>query len=316
MRDTSKPGAQYVGQAYFKGCVDILRSLDGLDFSLLYSGQIALQDLKRANHLIRRDNVRLPRFLSNERRYRAYWQHCIELLRVNRLDKPAVSIGRAPRLSAGRKIETRRGKSVEPAGSTKRSHSFSPPSLSRTMDAGGFAGASTAASSDVSASSSAKAALSRTAAGTFGAASNPSLSHPAASKRSASASPAPTAKARAKSAARKAKAKKKAAPAQAASPDATPSPEPSPRASPQSPPFFARPSVGTWVVRSFEEGGEDAEATAEAASEDDPPPPPASELADFAAKHRSKCRLLQVVKERRLMAMHDVGEASMCDCCG
>lgn len=340
LRDTSKPGASYVGQAYFKGCVEILQNLNGLDFSLLYSGQIALQDLKRANRLIRRDNVRLPRFLSNERRYKIYWEHCLELLRVNGLDKPAQVVARPLALSAGRKIDTRRAKSSD-AG-LRRSSSCGA-GLNRTTDASGFAAtgrpaapssslakttigfgrSSTTVAAPAAASSTAPAG--RSARSTSAPGSKPRVAPTAASARgarsssAAASSPAPRAKRGAKSPGRKAKAKagKDSAKAAAKAADTPPSPQP----------LFRRPSVGSWVVYSFADDlskppatdgaapGPAAAAAGESPSPVLPPPlpPPGGER---ILRHKSKCRIVALVQDLRIAAVQEAGEASMCDCCG
>lgn len=85
LRDTSQPGASYLGQAYFKGAVEILQNLNNIDLATLYSGQLALQDVKRVSYLVRRDLVRLPPFLRSDRKFKSYWDHCVELVRVNQI---------------------------------------------------------------------------------------------------------------------------------------------------------------------------------------------------------------------------------------
>merc|ERR1719405_121084 len=65
MVDTSLPGAFYLDQAYFKGAVEILRHLEEVDFGRLYGGQIALQDLDKVHFLLRKEIVKLPKFLNS-----------------------------------------------------------------------------------------------------------------------------------------------------------------------------------------------------------------------------------------------------------
>lgn len=85
MVDTSLPGAFYLDQAYFKGAVEILRHLDEVDFGRLYGGQIALQDLDRVYFLIRKEVVRLPRFLNSAEKLKAYMAHCRRLIKENQI---------------------------------------------------------------------------------------------------------------------------------------------------------------------------------------------------------------------------------------
>eukprot|EP00397_Hematodinium_sp_SG-2012_P003020 GEMP01003028.1.p1 GENE.GEMP01003028.1~~GEMP01003028.1.p1 ORF type:complete len:873 (+),score=169.69 GEMP01003028.1:1594-4212(+) len=84
--DTSEPGAFNIDQAYFKGAVDILRNLNAVDFGRLYSGQVALEDLDKVHFLIRKEVLRLPKFLNSEERFRKYIKHCKEMIVHNMLE--------------------------------------------------------------------------------------------------------------------------------------------------------------------------------------------------------------------------------------
>lgn len=86
MIDTSLPGAFYMDQAYFKGAVEILRHLDEVDFGRLYGGQIALQDLDKVHFLLRKEVVRLPRFLNSAQTLKAYKTHCRKLIKENQIE--------------------------------------------------------------------------------------------------------------------------------------------------------------------------------------------------------------------------------------
>jgi len=86
MTDTSLPGALYRDQAYFKGAVEILRHLDEVDFGCLYGGQIALQDLDKVHFILRKEVVRLPRFLNSVDKLKAYKAHCRRLIRENQIE--------------------------------------------------------------------------------------------------------------------------------------------------------------------------------------------------------------------------------------
>jgi len=86
MIDTSLPGAFYLDQAYFKGAVEILRHLDEVDFGRLYGGQIALQDLDKVHFLLRKEVVRLPRFLNSAETLKTYKAHCRRLIKENQIE--------------------------------------------------------------------------------------------------------------------------------------------------------------------------------------------------------------------------------------
>eukprot|EP00928_Gymnodinium_smaydae_P017290 TRINITY_DN16608_c1_g1_i1.p1 TRINITY_DN16608_c1_g1~~TRINITY_DN16608_c1_g1_i1.p1 ORF type:complete len:1042 (-),score=188.26 TRINITY_DN16608_c1_g1_i1:94-3219(-) len=84
--DTSLPGAFYLDQAYFKGAVEILRHLDEVDFGRLYGGQIALQDMGKVHFILRKEVVRLPKFLNSAETLKTYLSHCRKLIRENEIE--------------------------------------------------------------------------------------------------------------------------------------------------------------------------------------------------------------------------------------
>lgn len=86
MIDTSLPGAFYMDQAYFKGAVEILRHLNEVDFGRLYGGQIALQDLDKVHFLLRKEVVRLPKFLNSADTLKTYIAHCRRLIKENQIE--------------------------------------------------------------------------------------------------------------------------------------------------------------------------------------------------------------------------------------
>jgi hypothetical protein len=73
-------------QAYFKGAVEILRHLNEVDFGRLYGGQIALQDLDKVHFLLRKEVVRLPRFLNSAETLKTYTAHCRRLIKENQIE--------------------------------------------------------------------------------------------------------------------------------------------------------------------------------------------------------------------------------------
>jgi len=83
--DTAEPGAFNVDQAYFKGAVDILRKMDSINFERLYSGQVALEDLDKVHFLVRKEVLRLPKFLNSASSLKTYLKHCRQMVEDNRL---------------------------------------------------------------------------------------------------------------------------------------------------------------------------------------------------------------------------------------
>mmetsp|Transcript_8047 Transcript_8047/g.18806 ORF Transcript_8047/g.18806 Transcript_8047/m.18806 type:complete len:539 (-) Transcript_8047:50-1666(-) len=92
MVDTSLPGAFYMDQAYFKGAVEILRHLEEVDFGRLYGGQIALQDLDKVYFLLRKEVVKLPKFLNCADKLKTYKAYCRRLIKENQIEIAAERI--------------------------------------------------------------------------------------------------------------------------------------------------------------------------------------------------------------------------------
>ena len=61
--DTSLPGSFCKDQMYLGGALTILQHKDTIDFSALYMGQIALEDLHRLRPGANVDNIELPSFV-------------------------------------------------------------------------------------------------------------------------------------------------------------------------------------------------------------------------------------------------------------
>lgn len=72
LRDTSLPGAFNADQCYFVGAMRILRSIDHIDFRLLYCGSIALEDLPSICFKARKQVIRLPEFLATDKDLQNY----------------------------------------------------------------------------------------------------------------------------------------------------------------------------------------------------------------------------------------------------
>ena len=57
-------------QAYFEGAIDILESLDEVDFVLLMSGKLCLDELSRVKRLSRVNCIKLPKFYNDLDKYK------------------------------------------------------------------------------------------------------------------------------------------------------------------------------------------------------------------------------------------------------
>eukprot|EP00658_Telonema_sp_P-2_P049006 TRINITY_DN37261_c0_g1_i2.p1 TRINITY_DN37261_c0_g1~~TRINITY_DN37261_c0_g1_i2.p1 ORF type:complete len:219 (+),score=24.86 TRINITY_DN37261_c0_g1_i2:275-931(+) len=83
--DLARPGCYPKDQCYFKGAVAILRQVDSIDFMLLYSGRISLEDLAYVDTM--RDIVippmYVPDFLEDVESYR---QRLREIAHINGID--------------------------------------------------------------------------------------------------------------------------------------------------------------------------------------------------------------------------------------
>lgn len=101
MLDTSLPGAFYMDQAYFKGAVEILKHLDEVDFGRLYGGQIALQDLDKVHFLLRKEVVKLPRFLNSSETLATYLAHCRALIKENMIETASERVCKRVYVRAG-----------------------------------------------------------------------------------------------------------------------------------------------------------------------------------------------------------------------
>ena len=70
--DTRYPYSFWKDQVYLKGSMELLKRRAEIDFPLLYSGKVALEDLPIVSTLATREVMRLPCFLKNEREYRRH----------------------------------------------------------------------------------------------------------------------------------------------------------------------------------------------------------------------------------------------------
>lgn len=86
MVNTAEPGAFNVDQAYFRGAVELLRKIETIDFGRLYCGQVAHEDMDKVHNLIRKEVLRLPRFLNSAERLKKYMKHCRQMIDHNMLE--------------------------------------------------------------------------------------------------------------------------------------------------------------------------------------------------------------------------------------
>ncbi|XP_072021972.1 microtubule-associated tyrosine carboxypeptidase 1-like [Amphiura filiformis] len=70
LHDTNDVGGYGKDQCYFTGAVDILRNIDKIDFNLLYSGKVCIDELPRVKRIARLDCLKLPNFMRNMDEYR------------------------------------------------------------------------------------------------------------------------------------------------------------------------------------------------------------------------------------------------------
>ncbi|KAK0052568.1 hypothetical protein Bpfe_017927 [Biomphalaria pfeifferi] len=57
-------------QCYFEGAVSILQNVDNIDFHLLMSGKVCIDELDRIKRVVRKDFVKLPKFMQNITAYK------------------------------------------------------------------------------------------------------------------------------------------------------------------------------------------------------------------------------------------------------
>ena len=68
--DPNAIGCYSRDQSYFEGAVKILENLDNIDFNLLMSGKICLDELDIVKSLSKVDNIRVPKFFSDMETYK------------------------------------------------------------------------------------------------------------------------------------------------------------------------------------------------------------------------------------------------------
>ncbi|XP_067676576.1 uncharacterized protein [Haliotis asinina] len=77
--DPNDLGGYGKDQCYFEGAVRILRSVDAIDFHLLMSGKICIDEIPRIKRIARMDCVRIPCFMKNVDLYKRKLHHMAEV---------------------------------------------------------------------------------------------------------------------------------------------------------------------------------------------------------------------------------------------
>ncbi|VDI15443.1 uncharacterized protein [Mytilus edulis] len=105
--DPNDLGGYGKDQCYFEGAVEILRSLDMIDFNVMMSGKICVDEVQRCKRIARLDCLKLPAFMKNENRYK---KHLKAIAHLNGLDlhhqKKNAPAAYIRRLKQGRRIGT------------------------------------------------------------------------------------------------------------------------------------------------------------------------------------------------------------------
>lgn len=73
--DPHQIGCYARDQSYFEGAVDILENLDTIDFVLLMSGKICLDELDRIKRISRINSIKIPKFMKDLQSYKEKLRH-------------------------------------------------------------------------------------------------------------------------------------------------------------------------------------------------------------------------------------------------
>ena len=68
--DPKKVGCYSRDQCYFEGAIDILENLDEIDFHLLYSGKLCVDELPLIKEIVRTKKLKIPKFLRTIKNYK------------------------------------------------------------------------------------------------------------------------------------------------------------------------------------------------------------------------------------------------------
>jgi hypothetical protein len=65
----------FIGLYLIAGAVEILQNIDDLDFNVLFSGKVCVDEVNRVHRLARKECIRLPTFLDNIEKYKKKLRH-------------------------------------------------------------------------------------------------------------------------------------------------------------------------------------------------------------------------------------------------
>ncbi|CEM15036.1 unnamed protein product [Vitrella brassicaformis CCMP3155] len=109
--DTAQAGSFDLDQTYLNGAVQLLMHRHEIDFPLLYSGQLDLNDLPRAKRMARRDCLKLPSFLKSPKQVWTYRRFLDKVAEANHIPDPMAPLFRPP-LFNGRDYATANGSTL------------------------------------------------------------------------------------------------------------------------------------------------------------------------------------------------------------
>ena len=85
--DTPGDGRSHVGcgwdQCYFIGAVKILRRLDKIDFTVMHSGKLPVEEVDHVARIAKTSVLKLPHFISNSENLALYTRTLVEMKQAN-----------------------------------------------------------------------------------------------------------------------------------------------------------------------------------------------------------------------------------------
>ena len=66
----NQTGAYTRDQSYFEGAIEILENIDEIDFNILMSGKICVDELDLISDISKTKNLKIPKFMKNMRNYK------------------------------------------------------------------------------------------------------------------------------------------------------------------------------------------------------------------------------------------------------
>ncbi|ESO89113.1 hypothetical protein LOTGIDRAFT_183090, partial [Lottia gigantea] len=75
LADPNDLGGYGKDQCYFEGALKILRNIEDIDFTVLMSGKICIDEINRIKRVARKDCIKLPAFMKNPEKYKKKLRH-------------------------------------------------------------------------------------------------------------------------------------------------------------------------------------------------------------------------------------------------